>query len=522
MIAPRATVAMLIRSLREDSRGARTYAARFVVTGLLMLGLMQAYSMSMWMGAPGLHVFQWIAWVDLLMIILAAVSYFVTPITEEKEEQTLGLLRMTSLNALSILLGKAGTRLLATLLLLIAQLPFTLLSITLGGVGVRQIAATYATLLAFTVFASAAGLICSVYCKRSREAASLMVMTLLALLLGPWIVRGVLEAGVAQTWWAKSGAIYTDGQSITQWFIDASPFMRITQVLATGFNGVIAGYQVIANLIAAAVLYGVSWLMFERWAGAPVSEGASKKKAKQRKRKPGQRAWQAALAWKDFRFLCGGWRGVIVRFVVYAVGIGAVNAMQYWNDRNAVFDREDFGQGAMIIAMCGFCIELAAIVSRVYAEEIRERTLSSIMILPLSLPRLAYSKLGGCMISLAPVVTFFLIGAIASPDSFEDIIEEFATEIYPWFMVADALAFVHLTLLLSLYLKWGALAAAIAVMFAVHTAVGMTISLIAMTAMRGTGFDDDVLFGGFTIAAIVACAFMHPWIARRLAEQGAQ
>ena len=51
---------------------------------------------------------------------------------EEKEEQTLGLLRMTGLNALSILLGKSTSRLLGALLLLLAQFPFTIFAITLA------------------------------------------------------------------------------------------------------------------------------------------------------------------------------------------------------------------------------------------------------------------------------------------------------------------------------------------------------------------------------------------------------
>ena len=52
---------------------------------------------------------------------------------EEKEEQTLGLLRMTGLSPLSILLGKSTSRLCGALLLLAAQFPFTIFAVTLGG-----------------------------------------------------------------------------------------------------------------------------------------------------------------------------------------------------------------------------------------------------------------------------------------------------------------------------------------------------------------------------------------------------
>ena len=92
-------------------------------------------------GAPGLHFLQEMVWLNLVFITLAGLSYFASAITEEKEEMMLGLLRMTDLNPVAILLGKSTSRLVGALLLLLVQVPFVLLAVTLGGVGLLQIAA---------------------------------------------------------------------------------------------------------------------------------------------------------------------------------------------------------------------------------------------------------------------------------------------------------------------------------------------------------------------------------------------
>src|SRR5439155_21710329 len=115
-----------------------------------------------WLGAPGLRFFQAVVQINFFFITLAGVGYFASAITEEKEEMTLGLLRMTSLNPLSILLGKSTSRVFGAVLLLLAQFPFTLLAVSLGGVSVAQVMAVYCTLGAYVFLLSNVALFCSV------------------------------------------------------------------------------------------------------------------------------------------------------------------------------------------------------------------------------------------------------------------------------------------------------------------------------------------------------------------------
>src|SRR5258707_14551377 len=100
-------LALFIRSLREDSRLKFTYFARAGLVTVILLFLFTTQSSLGWANAPGLRFFETVIVVDLVFVLLAGVSYFSSAISEEKEEMTLGLLRMTNLNPLSILLGKS-------------------------------------------------------------------------------------------------------------------------------------------------------------------------------------------------------------------------------------------------------------------------------------------------------------------------------------------------------------------------------------------------------------------------------
>src|SRR4030095_6329636 len=170
---PRALLALFTRALREDVRAKSMYWAR---AGLVGIVLCQVGFVNLRMGgagAPGLFFFQSVIWMNLVFISLAGLSYFSSAITEEKEEMTLGLLRMTNLNPLSILLGKSASRQIGALLLLLSQVPFTLLAVALGGVTLAQIIAAYTCLGAYTLFLGNVALFHSVISRRTIYAALL-------------------------------------------------------------------------------------------------------------------------------------------------------------------------------------------------------------------------------------------------------------------------------------------------------------------------------------------------------------
>ena len=166
-------LALFLRSLRLHLRARSALVARVALIGIILFFLFAAHASATLAGAPGLGFFKLVMLLNLWFLTLGAVSYFASAITEEKEEGTLGLLRMTDLDPLAILLGKSTTRLCGALLLLAVQIPFTLLAVALGGIATRQIFAAYVMLGGYTFFLSNLALLASVIASRTAIASML-------------------------------------------------------------------------------------------------------------------------------------------------------------------------------------------------------------------------------------------------------------------------------------------------------------------------------------------------------------
>src|SRR5258708_7655032 len=162
--------ALLERSLRIDARAWSTHLARLGLVGAIYFSLCFALLTSFMFGAPGLRFFEWIAYLDATFMTLLGIGFFSTLISEEKEEDTLGLMLMAGISPLGILIGKSGGRLWQSLLLIAVQYPFVLLAVTMGGVMNAQVWAMTLALLAYMVFLVGFGLLCSTLARRSQTA----------------------------------------------------------------------------------------------------------------------------------------------------------------------------------------------------------------------------------------------------------------------------------------------------------------------------------------------------------------
>lgn len=187
------TLALLGRSLREDARLLRSHAARLLFLGLIYFSLKEAQAYGSAWGAPGLNFFESMSWWNFIFILLIGVSFFATAITEEKEEMTLGLMRMAGISPVALLLGKSTSRLFRALLLLAVQFPFAVLAITLGGVTLHQVLATYVALAAFLILTANVALFCSVCTKHSRTASWMTFLLLVVSLIGPALTYSFFE-----------------------------------------------------------------------------------------------------------------------------------------------------------------------------------------------------------------------------------------------------------------------------------------------------------------------------------------
>ncbi|MBL8848628.1 MAG: hypothetical protein JNG89_03050, partial [Planctomycetaceae bacterium] len=235
------TLALLHRSLRTDVRLLRVHFFRAGLLCYVLFALSEVQVVS-FSGSPGLDLLRWLLYANFWFITLSGILYFSSAITEEKEEQTLGLLKLAGINPLSLLLGKWLPRMIGALLLIAVQLPFTLLSITLGGVLIHQVIAAYCTLAAHLVLCGSIGLFASVVSSRAGAAAVLTLLLMFGLTcLLPFLNLGVTfayQAGLVPAGWIEPG--------------DRAGYLlalgRLEEIMQTGFDGSAVGMQVVGNL----------------------------------------------------------------------------------------------------------------------------------------------------------------------------------------------------------------------------------------------------------------------------------
>ena len=181
--------ALFVRSLREQSRAKFTPLSRGAIALLILLFIALNERSFTSRSAPGQEVLMILVMVNFFTIAIFGLSTFASAITEEKEDDTLGLLQMTKLNPLAILLGKSTARLCEGLLLLAVQVPFTMLCITLGGVSLDQVLRCYAILAAFLFLLCNAALMWSVICRRTKRATSMTTLTGFESMFCYWLCR---------------------------------------------------------------------------------------------------------------------------------------------------------------------------------------------------------------------------------------------------------------------------------------------------------------------------------------------
>ncbi len=193
------TLTLFNWSLRTDTRSIYPHIVRACFTGFMLLAVLAAWANSLSGMAPGLQFFEQICRLNVLLISVSGISYFVSAVTEEKDSGTLALLRLAGVTPLAIVLSKSTSRLISALMLLLIQLPFTFLAITLGGVTWQQIIAAYLALAAWMCMVANVALFCSVRCNTSGRAATLATSVLLLFFAAGPILAGV--AGLTGVSW---------------------------------------------------------------------------------------------------------------------------------------------------------------------------------------------------------------------------------------------------------------------------------------------------------------------------------
>lgn len=538
------TLALFFRALRVDARLLQSHLLRLGLVVFVVVNLLWAHGASVLVGAPGLDYFRSISYVNFAFATLAGPLLFATCITEEKEEQTLGLLRMANVGALSLLLGKLAPRLASALLIVSVQFPFTLLAITLGGVTWLQVHAVFWSLMSHTFFVATVGLLCSVVCRRTSSAAGLTAILLGAHVLGSalsyWYFSSTIPPPGAGASAGRLTQLALQAHSIglaasRQWF-HATAAWKLYDVLKTGFGGSALNLQVFSNVVAGGLLFGAAWLVFDVFNRNvdPAAPRATRSIADwlRRKGRSAPRAWRAAIVGKDFRFGAGGYGALAVKLLTYGpVTYLALLAVE--GDYRRI-NSSDFGRLLMFVAVYILLpIESVLLASRIFRSEIKERTWSMLYMLPRSLAGVAYSKVAGTALALAPAGIYFLVGAALYPAALSGTLREFNSFISYAALLnvfAQFLLILHLVALFSILTNsWTGLLLGLLIWILGLWLIQMCIFLPLMLGVRtAPGFVGPspgyfaITYGISAMVALSITLVLHWLIGRRLRAAAAE
>jgi len=463
--------ALFVRSLREQSRTKLTHFARGGIGLLLLLLIWKNERSFLSQTASGLFVLTMVVMVNFFAIGIFGLSTFASAIAEEKEDDTLGLLRMTRLNPLSILLGKGTARLCEGLLLLAVQVPFSMLCITLGGVSLEQVLHCYAILAAFLFLLSNVALFWSVVCRSSGRAGVLTATTFIVLYLLPWFAlpRSVIRSlagGTGNLSWIDR---------VGQFLMGSNPVLDLARVIDPRGGGFFtASDSVLPSLVGGALAFALAWMLFGKFCNAgsesaPKAASASPS-AKPRRRRRVPRTGRNAIAWKDFHFLNGGWSALRIRCIVYlgVVGLQMYRDLSLFSGLSGRRDFEWRALGFVLLqfGIMSFSVELGLAASRLFGIERKRNTLGSLCTLPISTGRLIWQKILGGLPVLAPSVLLGLLGFLSfasAPGRW--LPREPVAYLVIILSISEYLLFAVLSMFLSLRMRRGAFAAAVGLMF---------------------------------------------------------
>src|SRR5262245_16588233 len=212
------------RELATAPRRTRFYAAPAIYVGglliltctawLLLIGTQEVRSAGD-MARFGMTLFQFLAPLQLVLVVFLSAVAAATAVAQEKDRRTLVLLLLTNLSNAELVLGKLLASLLTVLMLLAAGLPFFMMTMLLGGVSVSQIARVFVVTLISALAAGSLGSTIALWREKTFQA-----LALTALGLGFAAAWGLLIA---------SGTLHSQwqGVSLARWAAGFSPWHAV-------------------------------------------------------------------------------------------------------------------------------------------------------------------------------------------------------------------------------------------------------------------------------------------------------
>jgi len=503
--------ALFVRTFREHTRARGTYLARALIALVLLLMLGMTHAMQTRLGAPGRSFFGFIVAINYAFSTLAGLGICSGAIAEEKEEGTLGLLRMADLNALSILLGK-GTGHLGILFLFIAvQIPFTFLAVTLGGVSVAQVITAYLLLGTYLFALANIALLYSVILPRVWRATLATTGTAMALFFSPAAFFLAAEWLKGRTDAYRYTNLIQNLEAIMKWLESVDPPVHAAKLVQTSYLSLEILRSVLTHIGLGLACFALAWALFERFAKYDPAESSGPRRFSLRRlramRPP--RPWARSVTWKDFHFQFGGRTWFVGRLVAYPCVVAFFTWWDWYN--SAAVTRHMIADYAWGTAWVMFYIEITIFTLCMWAPERWQQNLSSLLLVPRSLGRIQAEKLRAFLIATLPSLVLFAASVALSGGRLKlhiSILDEFVPiAIYTGF-------FMVLCLNLSLRLRWAALPVAIGILLLLQIFIGLGMRLVFLTgflARKGLFGRSPYEIAGYAMLVVLSVAGVFLW-----------
>lgn len=427
------------QSLMTESRRKGAHVIRFGLVAVLYMALTQA-SLSV-SGAAGLPLFHTQLLITAFYLTMNTVFGFSQVISEEKEEETLGLLRLADISPLSIILGKMAGRLTDASLLLILQFPFTIVALTLGGISWVQIIAAYVALGTYLWLLATLGLVASVVQPTGGAAARWTAIPIAIYVIPPCL------AWLDPIRWAVVTDVYR---------LFSLP-MRLTDVTVSDFNESWWCSAVGFGLVMGLIFVGWAWWVFDRPLRPERPRVEQRPRSAQRM---SMRAWERPVVWREFEFLTGGTRWLVMRTAAH---LSIVLVMLVTSSHFGFA----FAWSSIFAGLYGL-LDGSWLVSRLFRDEIHDRTWSALVQSPNTIPQLVLDKFSGWLLGVTPSIVFpyvwIVLTLMAHPNSRMDMAIELL--IGSVTVGLSVLAYLHLLALMTLYYGWQATPLTLTISFA--------------------------------------------------------
>ena len=537
------TFAFMIRSLRQEFRLLSHHLLRAVMATVILCVFLVALLESLTHVGAGGGFATSVLYCCYVFLTFIGGIYFSTCIVEEKEDQTLPLLRMTGASAFTILAGKSIPRLAVAVMFVTVAAPFLLLSITLGGVLPWSLFTAILSLLIYSTMLCQAGMLASVLCRNASRAFTLTLLIWVTVEFGGWgfalvaeiaaEYSGIADLGsyVRQNSWRSDNAITLLLAQISLgatdcygWFTTRSLALNLSLYLMTWDGLSVWQPQMTFHLWVSLACFCISWLVFERCTAAAMAgtEGAKKKtRSKETRCRTARPGIADALVWKSWHHLTGGWRWFWLRLVGLPVLCTLIYVFASWSVDEQV-TAEGLAIILMIVGAIAALLNLARLFGLVLNQELRENTLNGLLMLPRTRHRIVGALLGGLIPATVSVSSCFVLGLelqIWNEGLLDlaDLLEEPGF----WHCFTWAVVTLILGLALSVRLRYGGLIIAIAVCWVLGPAmIGFCMALCwELTQIQP---DEESIFLVLMMIEIGLCFFFWKMLIAALERRGAE